>query len=131
MNRHLYLDDNTRTDLLDRARAPWRAAALLLGVALIAGCAASPEDIAPEFVSEAQYQDLTCEQISAERARVDAALVSATEKQEKARSDDIAGVIFLALPLGSMNGHDVEPEIAHLKGERDALDRSAELENCV
>ena len=94
-----------------------------LGLALTAACATSPQDIAPKYTSGDQYRGWSCERILAERTRVVADLSSATAKQEETRSDDIAGVIFLALPVGSMSGEDQEPMIARLKGERDALNR--------
>lgn len=130
MNRHLFPGNDARADTRVRPPAFRRAATLLLGVALMAGCAASPEDIAPEYVDEARYQGWTCEQYSVERTRVETALTTASATQKETRSNDVAGVIFLALPLGSMTGEDLAPEIARLKGERDALDRGRKKINC-
>jgi hypothetical protein len=93
--------------------------------------AASPEDIKPQHVSDVQYRGWTCERLSAERQRVVAELTTASEQQEKTSSADTLGVLFLGLPVGSMSEEDLEPLIARLKGERDAIDRGAKLNNCV
>jgi hypothetical protein len=114
----------------DLFRVGRRFTVLVFGLALTAACATSPEDIAPAPVSEARYQDWTCAELTAEQARVGRDLAAATAKQEQTRSSDVAGVILLGLPLGSMSGDDVEPEIARLKGERDALGRSAKTKDC-
>lgn len=109
-----------------------RSAVLIsyFALALVTACATSPEDIAAKYNSGDQYQGWNCEKILAERKRVVANLSTATAKQEETRSDDIAGVVFLALPVGSMSGEDQEPIIARLKGERDALDRIVAKLNC-
>ncbi len=131
MNRQILLRGAARTDIKDRKSDFGRVATVLLVTAMMAGCAANPEDIAPEFIDESRYQNLNCEQFQAERSRVEADLTTASARQKEKRSDDVAGVIFLALPLGSMSSdEDLEPEIARLKGERDALDRGAKLKNC-
>lgn len=103
----------------------------LMGVALIVGCATSPEDIKPQHVSDEQYRGWTCEKLSAERQRVVAELTTASAKQEETSKSDTLGVLFLALPVGSMSGEDLEPQIARLKGERDAIDRVAKMNKCV
>ena len=103
---------------------------VILAAAIVASCAKSPEKIAPVPVDEAGYGTRTCDELSVEQARVGGELAMATAKQEQTRSNDVAGVIIFGLPLGSMSGNDVEPEIARLKGERDALDRAANTKNC-
>ena len=102
----------------------------ILAITLTVACATSPEDIAPQYTSGDQYRGWSCEKILAERKRVVADLSTSTAKQEETRSDDIAGVILLALPVGSMSGEDQEPQIARLKGERDALDRIKTQQKC-
>jgi len=100
-------------------------------IALTAACATSPEDIAPKYTSGDQYRGWNCEKILKERKRVMDELSVASAKQEETRSDDIAGVIVLALPVGSMSAdEDQEPRSARLKGERDALDRFKSAQNC-
>lgn len=104
----------------------------LVGIVLLAGCAASPEDIAPIYTSGDQYLGWNCEKLLAEQKRIGVDLSTASAKQEETRSDDIAGVILLAVPIGSMsNDEDLEPKIARLKGERDALDRIMSAKNCT
>lgn len=101
----------------------------LLAVSL-AACATAPEDIAPAYVSNMQYQAWTCEQMAAESARLASALVAASTQQSKARSNDTVGVILLGLPVSSLSGSNVAPEIARLKGEQVAMQQAQALKNC-
>jgi hypothetical protein len=77
------------------------------------------------------YRDWTCEQLAEERSHLAAALTTASAQQEQARSNDIAGVILLGLPVASLSGDNIAPEIARLKGERDAVDRASRLSDCA
>jgi len=40
------------------------------------------------------------------------------------------GIIFLGLPVSSMSGGNIAPQIAHLKGEMDAVRKASTLNNC-
>jgi len=68
---------------------------LLVGVA---ACAPTPESIQPAYVSEVPYQSWACQQLSGELGRLNNALSVASVQQHSARSNDVAGVIFLGLP---------------------------------
>lgn len=106
---------------------------LLIGLAplgLLSACATAPENIAPAYVSNMQYQNWTCEQMVEELSRLGSALVSASSQQNKARSNDAVGVFFLGLPVASMSGGNVAPEIARLKGEQAAIQQAQSLKNC-
>lgn len=72
----------------------------------------------------------TCVQIGQEMARVESALTAASAQQNKARTNDTVGVIFLGLPVSSLSGDNIAAEIARLKGEKDALHRAGVLKNC-
>lgn len=89
--------------------------------ALVAGCAARPENIPPSYVSTLNYQGLTCQQLAEEGARVDAAYDLAARKQTHARHEDTLGVALVGLPLGSMTGRNVATEVANLKGQQLAI----------
>jgi hypothetical protein len=103
------------------------ACALALGVA---GCAKKPESIAASYISDIPYQSYTCQQIGQEMVRVDSALSASSAQQNKARTNDTVGVIFLGLPVSSLSGDNVAAEIARLKGEKDALHRAGLIKNC-
>jgi hypothetical protein len=96
----------------------------------IAGCAKKPESIAASYISDIPYQAYSCAQIGQEMVRVDSALSAASAQQNKARTNDTVGVIFLGLPVSSLSGDNVAAEIARLKGEKDALHRAGLIRNC-
>jgi hypothetical protein len=97
---------------------------------LVLGCAQSPDSIAPAFVSDVPYQSYTCEQLGEEQLRLTEALTQASQQQQQARSNDVAGVILLGLPLGSMSGQNVAPLIAQYRGQLDAIRRAGIRRNC-
>lgn|GEM_PF-446579 len=107
------------------------AISLVAGIGILAGCAKSPESIAPAYTSEMLYRDWTCEQLGRESMRLATALATASAQQEQARSNDIAGVILLGLPVASLSGDNIAPQIARLKGERDAVGRASNLNDCA
>jgi hypothetical protein len=96
----------------------------------VAACAKSPESISPSYISDVQYRGWTCDQLGQEEVRLVQALAVASQQQEKARSNDIVGVIFIGLPVSSLSGDNIAPEIARLKGENAALNRAMILNNC-
>lgn len=99
-------------------------------VLCITGCATAPENIAPSYISEMSYNQWTCEHLAQEQPRLVSALASATEAQRRCRNNDIAGVIFLGLPVSSLSGSNMASEVARLKGELQALQRAAILKDC-
>jgi hypothetical protein len=108
----------------------------LLAVAAIAcvaavACAKKPESIGPAYVSQVPYQEWSCGQLAQEVARVDAALTVASGQQKKARTNDIAGVILIGLPVSSLSGDNIAPQIANLKGQKQAIEQVMIGKNCV
>jgi len=103
----------------------------LVGVMLaLAGCAKSPESIAPAYVSPLAYKSYNCDVLTSEHARVTGALASASAQQEKARGNDIAGVILLGLPVSTLSGDNVAPQVAQLKGEKETLEKTMIEKSC-
>jgi len=102
------------------------AAALLL-----AACAKKPETIAAAYVSPTTYGDYSCSQLAAEARRVDNALATASAAQNKARSNDTVGVIFLGLPVSTLSGGNVADQIAQLKGHKEVLEQTQIRKNCA
>ena len=106
---------------------------LLLSVAAAAlvACAKSPESIAPAYVSEVGYQDWSCKQLNQEMHRLKAAYTQAAGQQENARTNDTVGVLLLGLPVSSLSGDNIAPQIAHLKGTSAAVRRAAISKGCI
>jgi hypothetical protein len=52
-------------------------------------------------------------------------------QQRHARTNDTVGVIFLGLPVSSLSGDNIAPEIARLKGENEAIIRAMRIKSCA
>ncbi|MFC3693124.1 hypothetical protein [Chenggangzhangella methanolivorans] len=107
-----------------------RLVLVALACVSLAACAKSPESIAPAYVSEVGYQSYTCVQLGEEGSRLSTALAHASAQQEKARANDTVGVILIGLPVSSMSGDNIAPEIARLKGEQEAVRKAGMKKNC-
>ena len=105
---------------------------IILSIAVaVAACAQSPESIAPVYVSDVPYLSWSCRELREEALRLNSDLATASVQQEEARSSDTVGVLLLGLPVASMSGEDVAPEIARLKGEIDAVGIATTKNNCA
>lgn len=103
---------------------------VIAALAVLTACAKSPESIAPAYVSDIPYQSWTCQQLGEEQSRLSSALAIASKQQEDARTNDTVGVIFLGLPVSTLSGDNVAPEIARLKGTIAAVQTAATRNNC-
>lgn len=104
-------------------------------VALLAGCATSPKDIAPAYVSPVLYENLSCEQLAEEAARVSAAAAAATGQQQNQATRDAVmtgTAIILFWPAMFFIGGDKAnaAEVARLKGEMQAIQQASIRNNC-
>lgn len=99
--------------------------------ALLSACAKAPESISPAYVSELTYQGLQCDQLAAELARLNYAYSNAATQQNKARTNDVVGVILIGLPVSSLSGDNIAPEIARLKGEQEAVRKTMIMKGCA
>lgn len=111
-----------------------RVAALVLPL-LVAGCATSPKDIAPAYVSPILYQNLSCDQLGQEAARVSQAASIATGAQEQQAGKDAAmttiGVVLFWPSLFFIGGDKGNAaEVARLKGEMQAIEQANISKNC-
>jgi hypothetical protein len=97
----------------------------------LAGCATAPEAIAPAYISEVSYQSWSCRQLGEEEGRLASAYEMAAAAQHHARTNDTIGIIFLGLPVSSLSGSNVAPQVANLKGQQVAVQRAATLKNCA
>jgi hypothetical protein len=106
------------------------AKVLILTALAAVGCAKNPESIGPSYVSHVPYQSWNCQQLGEESARIGNALAVASEQQSNARSNDTVGVIFLGLPVSTLSGGNIAPQIARLKGEMGAVRKAVTLKGC-
>lgn len=107
-----------------------RRVAVVFCVATLAACAKSPESISPSYVSDITYRQVSCADLGVESERLNQALARASTQQEQARGNDTVGVILLGLPVSSLSGDNIAPEIARLKGELEAIHRVALQKKC-
>lgn len=99
-------------------------------VTLIAGCAKSPDSIAPAYVSPTAYNGWDCKQLAEESQRVSHALQVASQQQQNARTGDVVGVALIGMPVSTLSGDNIAPQIADLKGQQDALMRARLDKRC-
>lgn len=109
--------------------------AATVAVSMLAGCATSPKDIAPAYVSPILYQGLSCDQLAQEAARVSSAAAQASGAQEAQASKDTAmtaiGVVLFWPSLFFIGGDKQNAaEIARLKGEMQAIEAANIQKNC-
>jgi len=104
-------------------------------LALVSGCATSPKDIAPAYVSPVLYQNLSCQQLAAEAQRVSAAAATAAGAQQSQAGKDAAMVgvsLILFWPAAFFIGGDKAnaAEVARLKGEMQAIEQANIAKHC-
>jgi hypothetical protein len=63
--------------------------------------------------------------------RLSQALAQASTQQENARTNDTVGVILIGLPVSSLSGDNIAPEIARLKGETEAVRKVSIGKGCT
>jgi len=110
-------------------------AALAVVAAFVSGCATNPKDIAPAYVSPILYQNLSCEQLAQEAARVSQAAAVATGAQQSQASKDAVmttvGVVLFWPSLFFIGGDKGNAaEVARLKGEMQAIEQANISKNC-
>lgn len=113
-----------------RGRTMKRIFLSAMGVLALAGCATAPENITSSYVSPMLYRNWTCEQMAEEGHRLIAAYQTVAVKQNQAVMGDAFGVIMIGLPISSMTGNNVAPEVAKVKGEHEALMLAAREKGC-
>lgn len=109
--------------------------AMAVAATLLAGCATNPNDIAPAYVSPILYQNLTCEQLAQEAARVSSAAAQASGAQSSQASKDAVmttvGVVLFWPSLFFIGGDKgTAADVARLKGEMQAIEQANIVKNC-
>lgn len=112
-----------------------RLVSIIAGCALLAGCATNPNNIAAAYVSPVLYQNLSCDQLAQEAARVSqAAAVATGAQQNQATKDAVMTGVSLVLfwPAAFFIGGDKgnAAEVARLKGEMQAIEQANIANNC-
>jgi len=103
---------------------------IIPAVAILAGCATDPDNIAAADIGPNPYTGQSCRSLAAEETSLTANLENLSANQRQARSGDTVGVILLGLPLSSMSGNDVETEIAVTRGRLQAVDEAQQARGC-
>ena len=102
---------------------------------MVTGCATAPEEIAAIEYPDAAYSGLSCQEVTAERMRVQDAVLEATGRQRADRKTDVAwawtGAILFAPALFLMDGNDENAtRLAKLKGQYESLNRVSAAKRC-
>jgi hypothetical protein len=107
-----------------------------VGALLLTGaCAKSPDQIEAAYVSPTAFSGLSCRQIVSERNRVVEQVNQMSAAQAKKASNDkaavgVGAILFWPALFALNSGSDLEPQIAQLKGNYDALTAAGEQKNC-
>jgi hypothetical protein len=107
-----------------------KALACVVAAASLVGCAKSPDSIAPAYVSTVTYMSWSCKDLGDESSRLSSALATASTQQENARTNDTMGVVFIGLPVSTLSGDNVAPQIADLKGRIEAVHEASIEKHC-
>ncbi len=107
----------------------------VFSVGLLASCATPPDKIEAAYVSPIQYENYTCDQISAEAARVSDRAAQALGVQKKKSQGDavkvgVALILFWPAALFVDGKGANESEVARLKGEMDTLEKVSIQKEC-
>ena len=101
----------------------------------LSGCANDPKNISASYVSPIQYEGYTCPQIREEAARLSSKAAEITGvQQSKANGDAVAmgvGLVLFWPSLFFIKGDgSTATEVAHLKGQMDALEQASIKRKC-
>lgn len=100
------------------------------------GCATHSDSIASSHVSDVQYANYTCDQVRSEMDRVLHKRDEIIQKQNSNANADAAMmgvglIIFWPALIGLAATSDNKAEVARMKGEYEALERSSIAKNCI
>lgn len=109
--------------------------AVVVALALATGCSTASKDIATAHVSPTPYQALNCDQLAAERMRIQTRSNQLATRLDKAARNDKAimavGAVLFWPALFALGGtKEQEAEYARLKGEYDAVQLASTQKAC-
>lgn len=107
-----------------------KAASLVIAALVATGCAKTPESISPSYISPNQYAAYDCKMLALEEERLQAALDTTSKEQTNAHGQDVAAVILIGMPVSTLSGANIAPEVARLKGELQAAQRMGIQKKC-
>ncbi|MFN0217994.1 MAG: hypothetical protein ACKVP4_04160 [Hyphomicrobium sp.] len=107
----------------------------LAATTLFAGCASSSDTVTGSYISPLQYQSYSCQQLGAEAQRISARVSQVSGVQDQKRTNDAVATtaaVILFWPAAFLVGGDDQntAELARLKGEFEAVEKSAIEKNC-
>lgn len=107
----------------------------LVALATLSACAPQPEAVTATYVSPSTYSSYNCRAIVAERNRVVQKVDELTGVQKKKASNDavatgVGMVLFWPALFLLGTGSDVEPQLASMKGNYDALTAAGTQKGC-
>ena len=109
--------------------------AVAVSAATLSACASAPDKISANYVSPMQYSSYDCDQIRTEMVRVAGHVQEVSGVQSKAHTrDQVAmgvGLVLFWPALFVLAAGDKKEELANLKGQYEALDRSAIEKKCA
>lgn len=101
---------------------------------MLAACSTPASNVQAQYISPYQYNTYSCENIRVELTRVSARVQELTVAQnQEAMKDTFAlgvGLVLFWPALFFMIGDDKKEELSRLKGEYEALERTAIEKNC-
>jgi PBP1b-binding outer membrane lipoprotein LpoB len=100
---------------------------VFLGVLFISGCAKRPESISASYVSYEKYTDSDCVKLNNDMDGARDKLTEVSKEQNDKATGDAWGVFLIGVPLSQLSG-DVAGEVAHYKGEVEAI-KTAQIKN--
>lgn len=110
--------------------------AITAALLVVTGCASKPEDISAVAYPDEAYANLSCQEIGAERIRIQDSVLEATGQQRSERKKDQAwgwtGALLFAPALFMMDGNEeTATRLAILKGQYEAIERVGAAKRCV
>ncbi len=107
----------------------------MAAVLSMAACATQPEKVVATYVSPSTYSSYSCKQIISERNRIVQKVNELNGVQKKKVDNDAAAmgigmILFWPALFALGGGSDIEPQLASMKGNYDALTAIGTLKNC-
>jgi len=112
-----------------------RLFSLVVITSLICSCSTAGKDVAPAYVSPAQYSNFDCDQVREDLIRINTKVAQITGRLDQAASNDkalmSAGLLIFWPALFVLGGtKQQEAELSRLKGEYDALQAVGASKKC-
>ena len=105
------------------------AALALVPALMLASCANRPDSIHAEYVSHDRYTGLSCPDLATRLFEKHVQLQNASQQQNNAANADAVGVFLVLVPVSKLTG-DHEAEVAHFKGEIEAIETAQVKNKC-